>query len=329
MKSEKQNVLCAIVTFNGANTISDTLNALLNQTVSPGAFLIIDNASTDNSREVIRLKSTHNMTLLSQEKNMGVAAAYNIAYLAAIGNDFDWLWLFDQDSVCLPDCLEKLLAEAEIIHADGHTPAVLFPSHYSKAKSGHLLPPWKWNGLEMVDITKPENPTKNHTSVHTSMTSGALYNLAVVKNEPAFREDFFIDFVDHEYHIRLHRKNHQLFWVHRARVFLGLGKTKINAEGRSLIYHEPWHYYFMGRNMFICYWKWGGLPAIKQLWKKSKQLLEFYKCFKSLDHAGIWKYFKLGIRDFVFAGIYRLKPPASVRKSIGKQVELVQEDEDF
>jgi rhamnosyltransferase len=316
MKSKKHKVLCAIVTFNGANTISDTLKALLNQTVSPDEFLIIDNASGDKTLEIVDNLAINNHKIIVNKKNEGVAVVYNQAVGEAVANNFDWLWLFDQDSHCLPDCLEKLLAEAEKIQADGHTPAALFPSHYSSTRPDHLFPPGKWNGTEIVYLTAPEKPAKNHTAVHTSMTSGALYNLAVIKKEEPFRKDFFIDYVDHEYHIRLHRKKHQLFWVHKAKLFHNLGKTIINPEGQFLIYHDSWRYYFMGRNMFICFWNWGGLPAVYQNWKSFKQLMEYYKCFKSLDHAGIWKYYKLGIRDFILAGIYRMKQPASVRKFI-------------
>ncbi len=318
MQSSPTKVLATIVTFNGANTIAETLQGLTNQTRKPDAFLIIDNASADDTVQKIRQGPVIDCKFNVRYKNEGVATAYNLAVKEAVGGNYKWLWLFDQDSICQPDCLEKLLAEADTIQSEGQTPAALFPSHFLKMKPDHLLPPWKWNGLEMVDVTAPENPARNYTSVHTSMTSGALYNLAVIKNEEAFREDFFIDYVDHEYHIRLHRKNYQLFWVHKAKLFHSLGKSKTNAEGQSVIYHDPWRYYFMGRNMFICYWKWGGLPALKQQLKKSKQLLEYYKSFKTIDHERIWKYYKLGIRDFIFAGVYRLKPPASVRKSIGK-----------
>ncbi len=301
MQSTQQKVLAAIVTFNGAKTISETLNALQKQTRLPDAFLVVDNASTDQTLKIIEQLQIKNLKINLQSRNAGVAAAYNLALKEAVADNFDWLWLFDQDSVCEPGCLENLLAEANNIKSDGIHPSVLFPTHYLKSRPDYLLAPWKWNGLEMIDVAKPVNSLHNYTAVHTSMTSGALYSLCVIKNEKGFREAFFIDFVDHEYHMRLFANGYSLFWVYKAQILHSLGKTIVNARGQLLIYHEPWRYFFIGQNMFTSYWKWGGFRAVWHLRKKIKHMMEYYKNFDEIDHKNIWKHFKLGMRYAVFS----------------------------
>jgi len=151
-----------------------------------------------------------------------------------------------------------MLAEVEKIKSSGISPAALFPSHYLKSHPCHLLPPWKWVWHEMVDILTSENDNKNYTPVHTSMTSGALFNVALIQSEKSFRKDFFIDFVNHEYYMRLVNKGHQLFWVNNARINHDPGKTTTNTVGQTITYHEPWRYNFISHNMFSCYLKWGG-----------------------------------------------------------------------
>lgn len=316
MESENQKILGAIVTFNGAKTIRETIASLTAQHRKPDSFLIIDNASKDETLEIIHRLKISNLKIKKLNKNEGVAAAYNIALDEAKKNNFDWLWLFDQDSVCKYDCLEKLLTEAEIIKSSGISPAALFPSHYLKSHPGHLLPPWKWNGHEMVDILTPEKPSKNHTPVHTSMTSGALYNLAAIEKENGFREDFFIDFVDHEFNMRLTSKGYRLFWINDAQINHDLGKTKTNTGGQVLIYHEPWRYYFIGRNMFYCYMKWGGFRAIFYLWKSVKGLYEVLKTIEEVDHKVAWKFFRSGVRDSFLSNIFKINPPKNISSSI-------------
>lgn len=310
--SHSQKVICAIVTFNGAKTISDTLNALLYQTRKPDAYLIIDNASDDQTLTIIRKMQISNLKIKSKNKNEGVAAAYNLALKEAIKNDYNWLWMFDQDSICQPDCLEKLLSEAKIIKAEGLSPGILFPSHYLKSNPGHLLPPWKWNGRAMVEINTPSPLERNHTSVHTSMISGALYNLAKIEKESGFIEEFFIDFVEHEYHMRLNNKGYQLFWVNNARILHGLGKTQSNSNGQFVVFHDSWRYYFIGRNMFLCYWKWGGFPALFYLWKSVKSQKKYIQSFDEIDHKAIWMYFKRGIRNAVLSRFLSQKPPETI-----------------
>ena len=316
MQFEAPKVLTAIVTFNGAETIKETLTALKDQQRPPDAFLIIDNASTDSTLAIVGEMGIISLEVFQQTKNEGVGVAYNIALNNARKKKFDWLWLFDQDSICQPDCLEKLLAEAEVIMSYGMPAAALFPTHYSKSHPGHLLPPLKWTGREMIDVVPPDHSDKNHTQVHTSMTSGALYNLSLIMDEPGFREDFFIDFVDHEYHMRLMLKGYQLFCIKNARIFHELGKTKTNDNGQIVHYHHPWRYYFIGRNMFYCYRNWGGLRAQFYLWKAVKQHYAEFKTIAEFDHKTAWKYFKIGIRDSFFQRFYKIKPPKLVIQSI-------------
>jgi hypothetical protein len=85
--------------------------------------------------------------------------------------------------------------------------------------------------------------------------------------------------------------------VDNARINHDLGKTKVNAQGQVIFYHEPWRYYFIGRNMFYCHMKWGGFRAIYHLWKSVKGQYEALKTIEEVDHTQVWKFFKLGIRD--------------------------------
>jgi len=86
-----QKVIAAIVTFNGSCTIQETLNALTAQTRKPEAFLIIDNASTDKTLEVVQLLPVNNLKIMKLKKNEGVAVAYNLAFKESFDHGFDWL----------------------------------------------------------------------------------------------------------------------------------------------------------------------------------------------------------------------------------------------
>ena len=45
-----------LTSYNYADYISQAINAILNQSLQPDEFIIIDDASTDNSIEIISLK---------------------------------------------------------------------------------------------------------------------------------------------------------------------------------------------------------------------------------------------------------------------------------
>jgi hypothetical protein len=103
--------------------------------------------------------------------------------------------------------------------------------------------------------------------------------------------------------------------VDNARINHDLGKTKVNAQGQVIFYHEPWRYYFIGRNMFYCHMKWGGFRAIYHLWKSVKGQYEALKTIEEVDHTQVWKFFKLGIRDvFLFWMFFKKRNELFLRK---------------
>lgn len=58
-----KRVGCIIVTFNKLELLKECINAVLNQTVKVDKIFIVDNASTDNTRDYVE-QLTKNITIL-------------------------------------------------------------------------------------------------------------------------------------------------------------------------------------------------------------------------------------------------------------------------
>ncbi len=97
--------------------------------------------------------------------------------------------------------------------------------------------------------------------IDSTLTSGTLYSTAALLSVGGFRESYFIDFVDHECHLRLRRAGWKLWWVPGAVLYHDLGKTqRLTAQG-LWIEHEPYRYYYMARNMLEGHRRLGGMGA--------------------------------------------------------------------
>ena len=96
-----------IVNHNGGDYIADALSSLAKQTVSDFEVFLVDNASTDDSMQRLGDVLPERLHLLPQTKNIGFAAANNLAAQDAAG---EWLVLLNPDAAAAPDWLEKLHA---------------------------------------------------------------------------------------------------------------------------------------------------------------------------------------------------------------------------
>jgi glycosyltransferase involved in cell wall biosynthesis len=96
-------ITVAIPCYNGAAFLGRTLESVLAQTCAPHQILVVDDGSTDNSRDVAR---RYPVTVLEHAGNLGLAAARNTALAAANG---DVLLYVDVDALAAPDLLEQVV----------------------------------------------------------------------------------------------------------------------------------------------------------------------------------------------------------------------------
>jgi glycosyltransferase involved in cell wall biosynthesis len=91
--------------YNGAPHILQTLDAVFAQTHRPLEVIVVDDGSTDNSREVVAA-SGHPVRLLQQE-NGGVCRARNHGARSSQG---EFLCFLDQDDIWYPEHLQRQVA---------------------------------------------------------------------------------------------------------------------------------------------------------------------------------------------------------------------------
>ncbi len=98
---------CAVLVLNhnGEDFLAAALDSLFSQTVVP-RVVVIDNASTDESRELVRERFPE-AELLENTENLDFGAAYNRA-IRARGESY--IGILNNDVVLEPDCIERALA---------------------------------------------------------------------------------------------------------------------------------------------------------------------------------------------------------------------------
>jgi len=100
---EKPSVSVVIATYNRANFLPETIDSVLNQRFQDFELIVVDDGSTDNSREVLR-RYEPRVRYIYQE-NHGPSAARNLGVRHAKGA---WIAIQDSDDLCAPEHLAAL-----------------------------------------------------------------------------------------------------------------------------------------------------------------------------------------------------------------------------
>ncbi|MEH2075718.1 MAG: glycosyltransferase family A protein, partial [Nostoc sp.] len=107
MGINKIKTSCLINNYNYAEFLSEAIDSALNQTIKFDEIIIVDDASTDNSVEVItKFTQLANVKSILKEKNQGQLSSFNEGFLAATG---DIIFFLDADDIYEPQYLETTL----------------------------------------------------------------------------------------------------------------------------------------------------------------------------------------------------------------------------
>ncbi|MFC2970495.1 glycosyltransferase family 2 protein [Acidimangrovimonas pyrenivorans] len=99
-----------IVTFNRSAKLSKVIDAVLAQTVRPDLVYVIDNASTDDTGEVVAAKTDPSIRYVRLGENSGGAGGFHEGMKIAYEQGAQFLWIMDDDAYPEPDALRLLLA---------------------------------------------------------------------------------------------------------------------------------------------------------------------------------------------------------------------------
>ena len=236
-------VAVLVVTFNRAEMLRDALAALQVQTHPLTHILVVDNASTDETAQV--LAAFPEVETLRLPENGGSAGGFEAGLAHLAGQRYDWIWMMDDDVRPHPDALARLLAAGPDavaltpvkVGSDGQVQAS-HAGQYSVARMQYIPHP----------VPTPEAPLR----VDYASFVGLL-----VRAETATtirpRADFFIWHDDIEYTLRL-RARGALYLVPDARIEhreAEVSGAYVRRMGRRVARTGTWRVYYGLRNRML------------------------------------------------------------------------------
>jgi len=113
---EKQPLVSVIIPcYNGEKFISEAIESVLNQTYQNWELIVVDDGSTDNSRNIVQKYINNKIILIKHKYNKGIAKTKNAGIVNARGK---YIAFLDQDDIWLNSKLDLQLKCFELGNSD-------------------------------------------------------------------------------------------------------------------------------------------------------------------------------------------------------------------
>jgi GT2 family glycosyltransferase len=187
-------VVVVIPNLSAAKELVDCLDSLLGQSLQPH-IIVVDNASTDNSVELVETKYPM-VELIKHDKNKGYAGGVNPGFRRAIELGAPYTAPFNNDAVADKDWLKHL-----VTYLDSHPEAGLAACKVLSADGKHIDSTGDWftnwglpypRGRGETDIDKYDTQTE----IFAASGAASLYRVAMLEQIGLLDEDFFAYYED-------------------------------------------------------------------------------------------------------------------------------------
>jgi GT2 family glycosyltransferase len=249
-----ETVAVVVVTYNRADLLGQVLDALTSQTRAPDAVIVVDNASTDHTTEVLDAHQKAGALRLQRirlDDNTGGSGGFRAGVAAAYDGGYGRIWLIDDDVAAAPDCLAVLMAQDEAC-----------VTAVREDRRGRLVE----KAATDFDLSRPWSVRPKRASVETAYGEragmperveldvvsfeGLLVRREVVAAIGLPDASFFIFYDDVDFALRARRAGFRI-WAVRDAVLVRL----LDFDQQHAL--DTWKGYYMYRNLFAVHFRYG------------------------------------------------------------------------
>lgn len=231
-----ENTAAVVVTRNPGPDLAERARSLRRQVL---AVLVVDNGSSGEGAGALdALEDREGIRIDRLGENRGVAAALNRGIEAAREAGAAWALLLDQDTRPREGLMEGLAAAFEDCP---------FRERVAVLGANYVHPDTGLPGL-------PAGGDGVWTEVPAVITAGSLLRLAAARDVGPFREDFFVDHVDHEWCLRARRAGWRVVATTERLMEQPVGDAAVRRLAgwtTTTSGHPPVRRYYQTRNLVL------------------------------------------------------------------------------
>lgn len=288
----KKELCAVVVTYNRRQLLKRCLQSILDQTRPPDQILVVNNASTDGTTEMLAFEFPQ-VQILELAENVGGAGGFYEGIKWAYLQGFDWIVVMDDDGYPATHCVEQLLECSD--------PSLLVRGPLVLDNGNHASLAFRLYPKNCTIKTREEAEEFAEEGLirdYINPFNGLLMNKAVVEKIGLPEKEMFLWGDEYEYFLRMRQRGIDLATVVNAHFYHP--RDQMQARHVRLLVREfPVYYvgnplkdYLILRNQAYIVRKYRGWPGwivhvmryLVFYWKMSG-LKDFSTVFKGSLHG--------------------------------------------
>lgn len=241
MKIEHKSTAIVILNWNGWEDTIECLSSLLKMTTQDFCVFIIDNNSSDESiKQISSFISEYHLQsrffLLPQTENSGFAKGSNAGIKLALENDFDFIWLLNNDTTVEKNTIDELLLFFNT-HSDYSiiTPCINY--YFNKDKiwnCGGKISQLGYRKYFFAGKRESILPDKNFINITFVTNCASFFRKSYFEKNGLLTEKFFFGEEDFEMCLRAKKNKIKISCVLTAKIYhkVSVSVKKISDSNR-------------------------------------------------------------------------------------------------
>lgn len=206
-------IAIVVVTFNSAKSIVKLLNGLLEQTMPIEHICVVDNASKDNTVELIQQLNHASVHLTELPKNIGGAGGFARGFAEAMRFDPDVIFSFDDDAFPADShFIENMLKAKQDYQLDVVAPLVVNPDNHTA--SSYI---YRWENQQSSKVQDIQQQPIIKGDI--KLFNGVLFDKKVIEQLKGPKPEFFIRGDEQEFRVRILNAGYQVGIATKCQVF--------------------------------------------------------------------------------------------------------------
>lgn len=242
------NIGIVIVTYNRIDKLKVTLEQFSLQTRKPSYIMVVNNASSDGTKEYLNIWSEqlegYRKIVLTMKENTGGSGGFYEGLSKSLDLDAEWIWVSDDDAVPELDAIEISYDFLEKCNHTNQISAICGQVINKGAIDINHRKNYIPKGINIKEYLIPEEEyQKDHFELNAFSYVGTIINRDKMKLVGITRKEYFIWWDDTEHSLRLSKVG-KIICIPNIRIHHDV------SEGKDTL---SWKTYYGFRNMTDMY----------------------------------------------------------------------------